>query len=144
MSQPDPTPHRLVSPPEMSPATGFAHVVVPAEGRTVYLAGQIAADAEGRVQGQTFAEQYDLALYNVVTALAAVGGEARHIVSLTVYTSDMAGYRNDLRGVGAAHRRHLGRHFPAMAMLGVTELFEPGAMVEIMAVAVIPPATAAT
>ncbi|HUG86977.1 MAG TPA: RidA family protein, partial [Euzebya sp.] len=68
----------------------------------------------------------------------AAGGAPQHLVALTVYTTDMAAYRDDLRGVGTAHRRHLGRHFPAMAMLGVTQLFEPAAMVEIVAVAVIP------
>ena len=133
-----PSPHQLLSPASMAPAIGFAHAVVPAAGRTVYVAGQVAADAEGQVQGETFAEQYDLALANVVAALEAAGGAPEHVVALTVYTTDMAGYRSDLRGVGTAHRRHLGRHFPAMAMLGVTELFEPGAVVEIIAVAVIP------
>lgn len=122
----------------MSPAVGFAHAVVPVTGRTVYIAGQVAADDEGAVLGETFAEQYDRALGNVVSAVEAAGGAPEHLVALTVYTTDMAAYRRDLRGVGAAHRRHLGKHFPAMAMLGVTELFDEKAMVEIVAVAVIP------
>ncbi|HUG84388.1 MAG TPA: RidA family protein [Euzebya sp.] len=134
----EPSPHELLAPPTMSPAVGFAHAVVPVAGRTVHVAGQIAADPQGQVQGETFAAQYDLALANVVSAVRAAGGAPQHLVALTVYTTDMAAYRDDLRGVGAAHRRHLGRHFPAMAMLGVTELFEPAAMVEIVAVAVIP------
>ena len=132
------TPHRLVNPPDLAPAKGYAHAVVPAAGRTVYLAGQIAADPTGAVVGATFAEQYDVALGNVVAALAAAGGVPEHLVSLVVYTTSMQGYRDDLGGVGAAHRKHLGRHFPAMAMLGVTELFEPQARVEIVAVAVVP------
>lgn len=132
------SPHQLVNPESMSPAKGFAHVVVPAEGRTVYLAGQIAADPSGAVVGETFAEQYDVALANVVEALAAVGGEPSHIVSLMIYTTSMAEYRADLAGVGAAHRAHLGRHFPATALLGVTELYEEAARVEIVATAVIP------
>lgn len=132
------TPHELINPPEMAPAIGYAHAVKPVDGRTIYLAGQISSDSTGAVVGQTFVEQYDVALGNVVTAVAAAGGEPEHIVSLVVYTTAMQEYRDDLRGVGAAHRAHLGRHFPAMALLGATELFEVDAKVEIIAIAVIP------
>lgn len=132
------TPHRLISPESMSPSPGFSHAVVPAGGRTVYLAGQIAADPTGVVVGETFAEQYDVALRNVVEALAHAGGEPHDIVSMVVYATDVQAYRDDLRGVGAAHRKHLNRHFPAMALLGTTGLVEPDAMVEIIATAVVP------
>ena len=132
------TPHRLISPESMSPSPGFSHAVVPADGRTVYLAGQIAADPTGAVLGDRFAEQYDVALGNVVEALAHVGGEPHDIVSMVVYATDVQAYRDDLRGVGAAHRKHLNRHFPAMALLGTTGLVEPDAMVEIIATAVVP------
>lgn len=132
------TPHTLINPETMSPAKGFTHAVVPADGKTVYLAGQIAANSVGKVVGDTFADQYDMALENVVAAVAAAGGEPGSVVSLVVYTTDMAAYRDQLREVGAAHRKHLGRHFPAMAMFGVTELFEQAAMVEIVAIAVVP------
>lgn len=135
---PTPSPHRFINPDTMAPAKGFAHAVAPAAGTTVYIAGQIAADPDGQVVGDTFAEQYELAMANVVAALSAAGGEPGHIVSLVVYTTAMDAYRDDLKGVGAAHIKHLGRHFPAMAMLGVTELFERDAMVEIIATAVIP------
>lgn len=132
------TPHRFVNPDHLSPAKGFAHAVVPAEGKTVYLSGQIAANSDGHVVGETFADQYDLALQNVVGALGAAGGQPDSIVSLVVYTTDMQAYRDGLSEVGAAHRKHLGRHYPAMAMLGVTELFEAKAMVEVVATAVVP------
>jgi enamine deaminase RidA (YjgF/YER057c/UK114 family) len=136
--EPVPTPHRLVNPHQLAPAKGFAHAVVPADGRTVYVAGQIGCDATGTVVGPDFAGQYAAALGNVVAAVVAAGGQPAHIVSLVVYTTAMQEYRDDLAGVGAAHRVHLGRHFPAMAMLGVTELFDPAAIVEIVAVAVVP------
>ena len=132
------TPHGLVNPSEMAPAIGFTQVVVPVDGRTVYLAGQIAADPTGAIVGSNVTEQFDAALTNVVAGLRAVGGVPEHIVSLVVYTTAMDQYRADLKGVGAVYRRHLGRHFPAMAMLGVTELVEPAALVEVIATAVIP------
>ncbi|MEE9415182.1 MAG: RidA family protein [Acidimicrobiales bacterium] len=132
------TQHQLINPETMAPAKGFAHAVVPSDGRAVYLAGQTASDITGAIVGDTFDQQYDLALWNVVEALKAAGGEPTDIVSLVVYTTTMSEYRNGLHEVGAAHRKHLGKHFPAMAMLGVTELFDPAATVEIIATAVIP------
>lgn len=130
--------HQHVDPETMAPAVGFSHAVVAAPGTTVHLGGQVAFDPHGTVVGETVAEQYGLALGNLVTALRACGGEPQHIVSMVVFVTDMAGYRGDLRGVGAAHRSQLGRHFPAMALVGVTELVEPDARVEVMATAVIP------
>lgn len=130
------TTHRLVNPETMAPATGFAHAVVPAQGQTVYVAGQTASNPAGAVVGDTFCEQYDVALGNVVQALKHAGGRPTDIVSLVVYTTDMQAYRDDRTAVGAAHRKHLGRHYPAMALLGVTELYDPDALVEIVATAV--------
>lgn len=132
------SPHRFVNPPTMAPATGFAHAVDPAPGHTIYVAGQVASDATGTIVGDTFAEQYDLALGNVVTAVEAAGARTEHIVSLVVYTTAMQEYRDSLREVGRAHIARIGRHFPAMAMLGVTDLFDPDAKVEIVATVVIP------
>lgn len=132
------SPHQFINPESMAPARGFSHAVVPAEGRTVYLAGQVAMDRAGAVVGETFAEQFEVALANVVTALAGAGGGPEHLVSLVMYATDVPAYRAALPEVGAAYRRLVGRHFPAMALVGVTELVEPRAMIEIIGIAVIP------
>ncbi len=132
------TPHRLVDPAGMAPAVGFSHAVVAAPGRTVWIAGQIAADANGAVVGETLVEQLDVALGNVVTALRAAGAEPEHAVSLLLFTTAMDEYRRSRRELGPVYRRHFGRHFPAMALLGVTELVEPGATIEVVTTAVIP------
>jgi enamine deaminase RidA (YjgF/YER057c/UK114 family) len=132
------TPHELVNPEDMAPARGFSHAVVATGGRTVYLAGQVAMNVDGVVVGTTFAEQFDVALGNVVVALAGAGAQPVHLVSLVMYATDVAAYRSSLRDVGAAYRRHIGRHYPAMALVGVTELVEPTALIEIIGTAVIP------
>jgi enamine deaminase RidA (YjgF/YER057c/UK114 family) len=132
------TPHELVNPEGMAPARGFSHAVVATGGRTVYLAGQVAMNVDGVVVGTTFAEQFDVALGNVVAALAGAGAQPEHLVSLVMYATDVAAYRSSLREVGAAYRRHIGRHYPAMALVGVTELVEPTALIEIIGTAVIP------
>ncbi len=133
------SPHRIVNPAELVSPNGFSHAVVAEEGRTVWIAGQIAVDDEGLVQGETFAEQFELALGNVVTALHAAGADPEHVVAMTIYTTSMDGYRSSLGELGPIWREHMGRNYPAMAMLGTTELVEPRAMLEILAVAVIPP-----
>lgn len=133
-----PTPHTLVNPPELGPTPGFSHAVVSAPGHTVHLAGQIASGSDGKLVARDLPDQFGTALGNVVTALRACGGSPEHLTQLTIYTTDVPGYRAAAREIGRAYRAHLGRHFPAMALLGVTELFDPGALVELVGTAVIP------
>ncbi|MBR8740268.1 RidA family protein [Nocardiopsis sp. MG754419] len=135
---PSPTPHTLVNPPELGPHPGFSHAVVPAPGRLVHLAGQIASGPDGGLVAGPLVDQFERALTNVVVALGACGGAPEHLVRLCVYTTDVAGYRAFGRELGRAYRAHMGRHYPAMALFGVVELFEPGALVELVGEAVIP------
>jgi enamine deaminase RidA (YjgF/YER057c/UK114 family) len=118
--------HRLVD-----PADGYANAVVAAPGRIVHLAGQIG-------DGETLVEQFGRALDNVVRAVEAAGGAPEHVVSFQIFVTDMAAYRGALRELGEAYRARFGRHYPAMSLLGTTELLEPRALVEIVATAVVP------
>lgn len=123
--------HSIVNPPELGEPVGFAHAVVAAPGRTVWLGGQIGG-------GETVAEQFDGAATNLLAALSAAGGEPDHLVSLVVFTTDIDAYRASTRELGEVWRRHFGRRYPAMALLGVSALFDPAARVELMGTAVIP------
>ena len=130
--------HRVVNPAGLAPPVGFAHAVVAAPGRTVYLGGQAAQGPDGTIVGATVVEQFDVAAGNLVAALTAAGGRPEHLVSLQVLTTDAAAYRAALADLGAAYRRHLGRHYVATALLEVAGLFDPAALVELVAVAVVP------
>ncbi|HVE62377.1 MAG TPA: RidA family protein [Mycobacteriales bacterium] len=132
------TGHRVVNPPELGPAVGFSHAVVAAPGRVVYLGGQVAQGADGVVVGGPLVEQFDIALGNVVTALRAAGAAPEHLVRLTVYTTVPDDYRAALGELGAAYRKHLGKHYPAMAFFAVSGLFDPAAVVELLGTAVVP------
>ncbi|HKP18933.1 MAG TPA: RidA family protein [Gaiellaceae bacterium] len=132
------SPHEIVNPSTLSPAIGFAHAVAASPGRLVFLGGQTSHDADGVVQGDTVAQQFDLALQNVVTALAAAGARPEHLVSMQIFVTDAVAYRSSLDELGFAYRRHLGRHYPAMALFEVTGLFDPAAKVEVLGVAVVP------
>jgi enamine deaminase RidA (YjgF/YER057c/UK114 family) len=131
-------PHRVINPEGLAPPVGFAHAVVAAPGRTVYLGGQAAQGPDGTIKGATLAEQFDLAAANLVAALAAAGGAPEHLVSLHVYTTEINRYRASLAELGAAYRRHLGRHYVATALFEVAGLFDPQALVELVGIAVVP------
>ncbi|MDQ4125945.1 MAG: RidA family protein [Actinomycetota bacterium] len=125
------TPHRIVNPESLAPPAGFAHAVVAAPGQTVYLGGQIG-------EGTTMSAQFAAAASNVVTALRAAGAEPEHLVSLTIFVTDVEEYRRSSSPIGASYRKHFGKHYPAMALFEVSRLFEADALVELVGVAVVP------
>ncbi len=131
------TSHQLLHPAHWKKAAGYANGIL-AEGRTVWIGGQI-----GWTGDQTFVEK-DLAgqvrqtLENVVAVLAEAGGQPRDIVRMTWYVTDKKDYLANLKGVGEAYRAVMGRHFPAMTMVQVADLIEDEARVEIEATAVLP------
>ena len=122
--------HRIVDPPELPEPVGFAHAVAAAPGRTVYLGGQIGT-------GASLVEQFDSAASRLVVALRAAGGEPEDLVSLVVYTTAIDEYRASTRELGDVWRRHFGRRYPALALVGVDGLFDPAARVELMGIAVV-------
>jgi enamine deaminase RidA (YjgF/YER057c/UK114 family) len=127
-----------VNPPGLPAPSGFAHAVVADGGRIVFLAGQTALDSSGAIVGATVAEQFEQALANVLTALAAAGGGPEHLASLTIYAVDLEDYRAHGREIGAIWRRLAGRDYPAMAAVGVSRLWDAAALVEIQGFAVVP------
>ncbi|HZA77846.1 MAG TPA: RidA family protein [Acidimicrobiales bacterium] len=131
-------PHRIVTAPGLAEPRGYAHAVVAEPGRLVHLGGQTAQGSDGTIRGRTIVEQFDVAAGNLVAALAAAGGRPEHVVSLTIYVTDVTEYRASLGDLGRVYRRHLGRHYPAMALLGVNALFDDSAKVELVGVAVLP------
>jgi enamine deaminase RidA (YjgF/YER057c/UK114 family) len=130
--------HRLIDPEELEPPVGFTHAVAAAGGRTVYLAGQVGHDSAGKVAGPGIVEQFDRALANLLLAVEAAGGRPEHVVSMQVFVTDIAEYRDSRVNLGRAWRARFGRHYPAMGVLGVDTLFDPEAKVELMGIAVIP------
>ena len=126
-----------VNPPELGRPSGFSHAVV-GEGRTVFLAGQTALDAAGRIVGDGVVAQFERALGNLLRALRAAGGEPEHLASLTVYIVDMDDYRARAGDIGQVWKRLVGRDYPAMAGIGVSRLWDAEALVEVQGFAVLP------
>ncbi|MEV6121140.1 Rid family hydrolase [Streptomyces sp. NPDC052077] len=127
-----------VNPPELSPPTGFSHAVVATGSRVVFLAGQTALDADGRITGATLPEQFATALGNLLTALRATGGTPADLARVTVYATDLAAYRAYAADLGRVWHRLAGRDYPAMAVIQVARLWDERALVELDGHAVLP------
>ena len=127
----------VLQPPGWARPKGFSHGVS-ASGTQVFIAGQIGCNAEGHVVDKTFGGQFRQALQNILAVLAQAGGRPEHLVRLTWYVLDLNEYGAALRDVGAAYRELIGKHYPAMAVVQVTGLVDPGARLEIEATAVVP------
>ena len=132
------SPHELVNPEALAPPVGFSHAVAATSGRLVFVGGQTAHGPDGSVRGDTLADQFDAAVANLAVALEAAGAQLEHLVSVQIFVTDGAGYRASLGPIGKAWRRHFGKHYPAMAMIEVSGLFDPAALVELLAIAVVP------
>ncbi|MFE7929349.1 RidA family protein [Streptomyces sp. NPDC057456] len=126
-----------VNPPELSPPAGFSHAVVAAGGRIVFLAGQTALDADGKIVGESLPEQFTRALTNLLAALTAAGGTASDLARVTVYVTDVALYREKAAELGAIWRELAGRDYPAMAVVGIVRLWDEQALVELDGFAVL-------
>jgi enamine deaminase RidA (YjgF/YER057c/UK114 family) len=131
------SPHQFLHPRHWKPAKGYANGVV-AEGRTVFVAGQVGWNADQHFESQDFVAQIRQALENVVAVVREAGGTPEHITRLTWFITDKAEYVSRLHEVGDAYRSVMGRHFPAMTMVQVGALIEDEARVEIEASAVLP------
>ena len=127
----------IVQPKHWAPPKGYANGIV-AQGRQVFIAGQIGWNALAQFESDDFVVQVEQALKNIVDVLAAAGGEPRHLVRLNWYVTDKAEYLANLRGVGDAWREIMGRVFPCIAAIEVKGLMEPDAKIEIETTAVMP------
>ena len=127
----------FLQPPGWIAPKGYSNGVC-ASGRQVFLAGQIGWNESQQVVSSRFAMQVRQALQNIVVLLAQAGGRPEHLVRLTWFVTDLDEYRSELKDIGAAYRDVIGRHYPAMAVIGVPGLVEREAKVEIEATAVIP------
>ena len=132
------SPHDVLNPESLPRPRGFAHAVASAPGRTIFVGGQAAHNRAGEIESDDLAEQFARACANVVRALDAAGARPEHLVQIHIFVTDAHEYRSRLKEVGDAYRRHLGSHYPAIALVEVAGLFDPRAKVELTSIAVVP------
>lgn len=129
--------HTILQPEGWAKPIGYANGIA-ATGRQVYVGGQIGWNGQCQFETDDLVDQVRQTLQNVVDVLAEAGGRPEHITTMTWYFVDKADYLANLKGIGAAYREVIGRHYPAMAAVQVVALMEDRAKIEIQAIAVIP------
>ena len=128
---------KLINPEGLLPPVGYSQVVLPGPGSPIYIAGQTGNLEDGSLADGLVA-QFAAACRNIGLALEAAGALPADVVSIQIFVTDMAKYRANLKELGQAYREVFGRHYPAMALIGVSELFDPNALVELVAVGFLP------
>ena len=128
---------QLLHPKDWRPTRGFANGVA-AEGRQIFVAGQIGWNAHQEIVDDDFVAQVEQALRNVVAILAEADARPEHLVRLTWFITDKQEYRRRASEIGTVYQRVIGRHYPAMTLVQVSALLEDRAKVEIEATAMVP------
>jgi enamine deaminase RidA (YjgF/YER057c/UK114 family) len=129
--------HEFLHPRGWKHPKGFANGIA-AEGRMVFLAGQVGWNGEQKFDSEDFVAQSRQALANITALVAEAGGKPEHITRLTWFVLDKREYLSRLRELGDAYRSVMGKHFPTMTLVQVGALVEDQAKVEIEATAVVP------
>ena len=131
------TRHHMFNPAGLPEAKGFSYGAIAASGRALYVSGVTAERPDGSFP-EGIVAQFAEACRRVALIMREGGGAPTDLVSMTIYTPVVAEYKENLAGIGAAYREVFGRHYPPIALLGVAELFEKEALVELVCTAVVP------
>ena len=132
-------PFKFVNPESLGAPSGYSNgVLADANGKLLFIAGQVAWNEKQKIVSQDFVEQFDRALANVMAIVKAADGEPEHIARFVIYVTNKGEYLASLREVGERYRKHLGKHFPAMALVEVSALLDDEARIEIEGIALIP------
>jgi enamine deaminase RidA (YjgF/YER057c/UK114 family) len=129
-----------VNPPTLAKPVGYSHGFSAQGGRTLYLAGQVAFDKDGKVVGKgDLAAQFRQVCANLEALCTSQGGQLTDIVKLTIYVLSKAEYQARSKEIGGIYREYFGKHFPAMTLVEVKGLYDEGAgcAIEIEGIAVL-------
>lgn len=130
---------QVINPSELGAPKGYSNGLLAQPGsRILFVAGQIGWDAQQKIVSERFSAQFRQALHNAMVVVRAAGGSPSDVGRLTIYVVDRHEYLEQIKEVGAAYRELMGKHYPAMALVEVKALLEPGAKVEIEATAAVP------
>ena len=128
----------VLLPPGWAPPIGYANGIAATPGRIVFIAGQVGWDAQQRFHSVESAPQFEQALANVREVLAQAGGRPEHICRITAFCCDKPAYLAARPELGKIWRRLMGKHFPAMSMIFVSDLLDNPGKIELEATAVVP------
>ena len=128
---------QILQPPDWPRPEGYSNGIA-AQGRMVFIAGQIGWDKNKIIHSDSFVEQTRQALTNTIAVLGEANAGPEHVTRMTWYILDKQEYLSSIKDIGRVYREIMGRNYPAMAMLQVSALIEDRARVEIETTAVVP------
>src|ERR1043166_1346467 len=129
---------KTINPTALGSPRGYSNgILVDGNGKLLFIAGQIAWNEHQQIVSDSFVEQFDRALANVISVLTEAGGNPTNIMRLGIYVTNKDEYRKRTKEVGARYRKHMGKHFPAMVLVEVKGLLDDAAKVEIEGMAIL-------
>lgn len=128
----------IVNPASLPKPRGFSHGIVAQGSRMLFLAGQPGVDAAGRVAAPgELVDQFAQALANLDAVVREAGGTPQNLVKLTIFVTDKNAYIDLLKPLGEVYRSLFGKHYPAVTLVEVRNLFDDNALIEIEGIAVL-------
>ena len=128
----------VINPESLGAPRGYSNgVLTEAGGRLLFIAGQIAWDAQQNIVADNLIKQFDQALANVIAVVKEAGGKPEQIARLVIYVTDIDEYRRCVEEIGRRYRSQMGKHFPAMVLVEVNNLLDDDAKIEIEGIAVL-------
>jgi enamine deaminase RidA (YjgF/YER057c/UK114 family) len=129
---------KTINPTALGSPRGYSNgILVDGNGKLLFIAGQIAWNEDQQIVSDSFVEQFDRSLANVISVLTEAGGNPINITRLGIYVTNKAEYLGSTKEIGQRYRKHMGKHYPAMVLLEVKGLLDDAAKVEIEAIAVL-------
>ncbi len=128
----------VLLPQGWAPPVGYANGIAVAPGRIVFIAGQVGWDAQQKFHSTEIAPQFDQALQNILAVLAEAGGRPEHNCRITAFCCDKPAYLVARPLLGSIWKRLMGRHYPCMSMIFVSDLLDSPGKIELEATAVVP------
>lgn len=128
----------VLHPKSWASPVGYSNGIAVRPGRIVFIAGQVGWDERQQFHTGEIAPQFEQALKNVLAVLAEAGGRPEHVCRITGFCCDKQGYLAGRPELGKIWKRHMGRHYPAMSMIFVSDLLDSPGKIELEATAVVP------
>ena len=128
---------KVLLPAGWAPPIGYSNGMAVQGGTLVFIAGQVGWNAQQKFESEQIAPQFDQALANVLAVLAEAGGQPTDICRITAYCCDKPAYLAARGELGAIWRKRMGKHFPAMSMIFVSDLLDSPGKIELEATAVV-------
>jgi enamine deaminase RidA (YjgF/YER057c/UK114 family) len=127
-----------INPPSLPKPVGYTHGWEAQGGKTIYIAGQVAMNKDGRVIGRgDLVAQFRQVCENLKAVVAARGGQLDDVLKLTLYVLSKTEYKARSREIGAVYREYFGKHYPAMTLVEVKGLYDDDCLIEIEGIALV-------